>query len=103
MNFSVVVRFFRDAVGMFCSVSVDEMRARSCLETYVVYGGEGAVWSSYFAASISEALKSLLLWCERLSELIAVFCVCLLVMSLRGQDACLQNSKHEVRWRKLMD
>ena len=26
MNFSVVVRFFRDAVGMFCRVSVPDKR-----------------------------------------------------------------------------
>jgi hypothetical protein len=65
MNFSVVVRFFRDAVGMFCSVSVAELRDRASLGAYVVYGGECAVWSSHFSACISEALKCLLLWCKR--------------------------------------
>lgn len=36
--------------------------------TYVIYCSERAVWSSYFAASISEAFKSLLLPCKRLSR-----------------------------------
>jgi hypothetical protein len=41
--------------------------------TYVVDCGEGAVWSSYSPACISETLKGLLLLCELLRGLIVIF------------------------------
>jgi hypothetical protein len=72
MNLSVVVRFFRDAVGMFCCVLTAEESDRTGVRTYVVYCGKRAVWSSYFPAGISETLKCLLLWRKRLSMLIGV-------------------------------
>jgi len=59
MNFSVVVRFFRDAVGMFCCLSDAEVW---CWEfgTYVVYRGEGAVRSPDLPAGIPQTLEGLL-------------------------------------------
>ena len=59
MNFSVVVRFFRDAVGMFWEGLVSGEQ-RGGAGTYVVDGGQGAVWSTHFAAGIAKALEGLL-------------------------------------------
>jgi hypothetical protein len=52
MNFSVVVRFFRDAVGMFWDGLVYVLRC-GVAGTYVVDGCQGAVWSAHFAAGIA--------------------------------------------------
>jgi hypothetical protein len=67
MNFSVVVRFFRDAVGMFWDGLVSGMQ-RAVAGTYVVDGCQGTVGSAHFAAGVAEALEGLLrssqyAWC----------------------------------------
>ena len=69
MNFSVVVRFFRDAVGMFCRVSVSSGYFREyCKSTYVIYGRERAVRSSHSPICIAKALKCLLRICKCLDH-----------------------------------
>jgi hypothetical protein len=67
------------------------------LYTHVVYCGKGAVWSSHFPTRVSKTLESLLCPCES-CEVVTGSGFCLLVMSPRGQDACLHNGQPE-KWR----
>jgi hypothetical protein len=105
MNFSVVVRFFREAVGMFWKLLVYRRRPRQyehtrLAVTYVVDCGKGAIRSSHFAIGVAEALESLLQSRLAPAKRTAYAGGSLLVMSLRGQDVCLQvvserNSKEQ--------
>jgi hypothetical protein len=66
MNFSVVVRFFREAVGMFFLVSVVGRQEEARMGAYVIDRGESAIRSSYSPACVSETLECLLLLCKHL-------------------------------------
>ena len=56
----------------------------------MVNGGKSTVRSSHFAASVTEALESLLQSMSALHFRMHVPALALLVMSLRERDACLQ-------------
>jgi hypothetical protein len=64
MNFSVVVRFLRDAVGMFCARQWTSRRghvaAAAAAVTYMIDCREGAIGSPHFSARVPEALECLL-------------------------------------------
>jgi len=60
INFSVVVRFLRDAVGMFCAHQWACRRAHLAAGTYVIDCGEGAVGSPHSSARVPEAFECLL-------------------------------------------
>jgi hypothetical protein len=60
MNFSVVVRFLRDAVGIFCARQWASRRTGLAAATYVIDCREGTIGSPHFSARVPEALKCLL-------------------------------------------